>query len=544
MAIRQITIVGTGLIGGSLGLALRQRGFAGTIVGCDKPEVLETAITRGAIDRGGTDIKEAVQGSDIVVFATPVGAILSLFEKLAPTLPPDHTDHRYRQHQGTNCRTRAHGSWRGRGERVLPGTSHGRQRTRRNRECRSGVVSRCRLADHADRLRISRTRRGSRSTLICCSPSERALWRLTPERHDRLCAWISHLPQMISTALASLLREELGDDEAVAQIGGRALREMTRIAHSPYSMWRDIALTNSQNLEEALLRFEQQLAHLRENLRGPGLRELFESANQFGREQTAQHDDVAGKPAGLNTIACGPIRELTMAMNKVVANADEAIHDIKDGDTLMLGGFGLCGIPENLIRALVKKGVKDLHTISNNVGIDDAGLGLMLAAGQIKSHKGSYVGENRLLEEMVLTGRIDLELIPQGTLAERIRAGGAGIPAFYTPAGFGTVVAEGKETREFGGRPYVLERALTADFALIKAWKGDRWGNLVYRKTAQNFNPMMATAARITIAEVEHLVEPGEIDPDQVHTPSIYVHRIFQGTDYEKRIERRTVRKA
>ena len=233
-----------------------------------------------------------------------------------------------------------------------------------------------------------------------------------------------------------------------------------------------------------------------------------------------------------------------MPMNKVVANADEAIHDIKDGDTLMLGGFGLCGIPENLIRALVKKGVKDLHTISNNVGIDDVGLGLMLAAGQIKTHKGSYVGENRLLEEMVLTGRIDLELIPQGTLAERIRAGGAGIPAFYTPTGFGTVVAEGKETREFDGRPYVLERGLTADFALIKAWKGDRWGNLVYRKTAQNFNPMMATAARITIAEVEHLVEPGAIEPDQVHTPSIYVHRIFQGADYEKRIERRTVRRA
>ena len=223
-----------------------------------------------------------------------------------------------------------------------------------------------------------------------------------------------------------------------------------------------------------------------------------------------------------------------MPMNKVVANADEAVHDIKDGDTLMLGGFGLCGIPENLIRALVKKGVKGLHTISNNVGIDDAGLGLMLAAGQIKTHKGSYVGENRLLEEMVLTGRIDLELIPQGTLAERIRAGGAGIPAFYTPAGFGTVVAEGKETREFDGRPYVLERGLTADFALIKAWKGDRWGNLVYRKTAQNFNPMMATAARITIAEVEHLVEPGEIDPDQVHTPSVYVHRIFQGNGLRK----------
>ena len=232
-----------------------------------------------------------------------------------------------------------------------------------------------------------------------------------------------------------------------------------------------------------------------------------------------------------------------MAMNKVVATADEAVHDIQDGATIMVGGFGLCGIPESLIRALVKKGVKHLHTISNNVGVDDFGLGLMLAAGQIESHKGSYVGENKLLEDMVLTGRIDLELVPQGTLAERIRAGGAGIPAFYTPTGFGTVVAEGKETREFDGRPYVLERGMTADFALVKAWKGDRWGNLVYRKTAMNFNPMMATAGRITIAEVEHLVEPGEIDPSHVHTPSVYVHRILQGTGYEKRIERRTLRK-
>ena len=232
-----------------------------------------------------------------------------------------------------------------------------------------------------------------------------------------------------------------------------------------------------------------------------------------------------------------------MPMNKVVANADDAVHDIQDGATIMVGGFGLCGIPENLIRALVKKGVKNLNTISNNVGVDDFGLGLMLAAGQIKSHKGSYVGENKLLEDMVLTGRIDLELVPQGTLAERIRAGGAGIPAFFTPTGFGTVVAEGKETRDFDGKPYVLERGMTADFALIKAWKGDKWGNLVYRKTARNFNPMMATAAEVTIVEVEHLVEPGEIDADQVHTPSVYVHRIFQGQDYEKRIERRTVRK-
>ena len=232
-----------------------------------------------------------------------------------------------------------------------------------------------------------------------------------------------------------------------------------------------------------------------------------------------------------------------MSMNKVFASADEAVADIQDGATIMVGGFGLCGIPENLIRALVKKGVKNLNTISNNVGVDEFGLGLMLYAGQIRSHKGSYVGENKLLEDMVLTGKIDLELIPQGTFAERIRAGGAGIPAFYTPAGYGTVVAEGKETREFDGRPYVMERALKADFALIKAWKGDRWGNLVYRKTARNFNPMMATAAKVTIAEVERLVEPGELDPDLVHTPSVYVKRIIQGTNYEKRIERRTLRK-
>src|ERR1700756_1101172 len=203
-----------------------------------------------------------------------------------------------------------------------------------------------------------------------------------------------------------------------------------------------------------------------------------------------------------------------MSLNKVVANADEAVHDIQDGATLMVGGFGLCGIPENLIAALVKKGVKDLHTISNNVGVDEFGLGLMLAAGQIKTHKGSYVGENKLLEEMVLTGRIDLELVPQGTLAERIRAGGAGIPAFYTPTGFGTVVAEGKEARGFGGRMYVLERALQADFALVKARRGDRFGNLVYRRTARNFNPMMATAAEYVVAEVEELVELGTLDPD------------------------------
>jgi len=233
-----------------------------------------------------------------------------------------------------------------------------------------------------------------------------------------------------------------------------------------------------------------------------------------------------------------------MSLSKVVASADEAVADINDGATIMVGGFGLCGIPENLIRALVKKGVRNLTTISNNVGVDEFGLGLMLYAGQIRAHKGSYVGENKLLEEMVLTNRIDLELIPQGTFAERIRAGGAGIPAFFTPTGFGTVIAEGKETREFDGRLYVMEHALKADFALIKAWKGDRWGNLVYRKTARNFNPLMATAAEITIAEVEHLFEPGEIDPDHVHTPGIYVKRVVQGSDYEKRIERRTLRNA
>jgi 3-oxoacid CoA-transferase subunit A len=231
-------------------------------------------------------------------------------------------------------------------------------------------------------------------------------------------------------------------------------------------------------------------------------------------------------------------------VNKVVTSADEAVRDIPDGATIMLGGFGLCGIPENLIGALVRRGVKGLHTISNNMGVDGFGMGLMLEAGMIASHTGSYVGENKLLEEKVLKGELDLKLTPQGTLAERIRAGGAGIPAFYTPAGVGTLVAEGKETREFDGRPYLLERWLRADFALIKAWKGDTAGNLVYRKTARNFNPMMATAARCTIAEVEELVEPGELDPDHIVTPGIYVKRILKGEKYEKRIERRTVRKA
>jgi 3-oxoacid CoA-transferase subunit A len=231
-------------------------------------------------------------------------------------------------------------------------------------------------------------------------------------------------------------------------------------------------------------------------------------------------------------------------MNKVVANADAAVRDISDGATLMVGGFGLCGIPENLIRALVRKGVKNLTTISNNVGVDGFGMGLLLAAGQIRKHIGTYVGENKLLEQMVLQGKVELDLVPQGTFSERMRAGGAGIPAFFTPTGVGTIVAENKETREFDGRLYVMEHALKADFALVKAWKGDKWGNLVYRKTARNFNPMMATAAKVTIAEVEHLVEVGELEPDLIHTPSVYVNRIFQGELYERRIEKRTTRKA
>src|SRR5438132_471394 len=230
-------------------------------------------------------------------------------------------------------------------------------------------------------------------------------------------------------------------------------------------------------------------------------------------------------------------------MNKVVGSADEAIQDVFDGATIMVGGFGLCGIPENLIRALVRKGVKNLTTISNNVGVDGVGMGLLLAAGQIRKHIGTYVGENKLLEQMVLQGKVELDLVPQGTFSERIRAGGAGIPAFFTPTGVGTIVAENKETREFDGRMYVMEHALKADFALVKAWKGDKWGNLVYRKTARNFNPMMATAAKVTIAEVEHLVDVGELEPDLIHTPSVFVNRIFQGELFEKRIERRTVRR-
>jgi 3-oxoacid CoA-transferase subunit A len=233
-------------------------------------------------------------------------------------------------------------------------------------------------------------------------------------------------------------------------------------------------------------------------------------------------------------------------VNKVFESAEAAVADIPSGATIMIGGFGLCGIPENLIAALVgehaRRGLTGLHTISNNMGVDGCGMGLMLENNMIVSHTGSYVGENKLLEDKVLKGALDLRLTPQGTLAERIRAGGAGIPAFYTPAGVGTIVADGKESREFDGKTYLLERWLRADFALVKAWKGDTAGNLIYRKTSRNFNPMMATAARITIAEVEELVEPGAIDPDAIVTPGVYVQRIVHGRGYEKRIERRTVR--
>jgi 3-oxoacid CoA-transferase subunit A len=229
-------------------------------------------------------------------------------------------------------------------------------------------------------------------------------------------------------------------------------------------------------------------------------------------------------------------------MNKVYASVDEAVADVPDGATLMLGGFGLCGIPENLIGALVRRGVTGLHTISNNMGVDGFGMGLMLEAGMIASHIGSYVGENKLLETLMIGGKLKVTLIPQGTLAERIRAGGAGIPAFFTPAGVGTLVAEGKEVREFDGKDYLMERWLKADYSLVKAWRGDRHGNLVYRATAQNFNPMMAAAGRVTIAEVEELVEPGDLAPEGIHTPGVYVQRVVQGPVYERRIERRTVR--
>jgi len=231
-------------------------------------------------------------------------------------------------------------------------------------------------------------------------------------------------------------------------------------------------------------------------------------------------------------------------MNKVIPTAESAIADIPSGATVMLGGFGLCGIPENLIAALVSRRVTGLHTISNNMGVDGFGMGLMLEAGMIASHIGSYVGENRLLEQQVLSGQLNLTLLPQGTLAERIRAAGAGIPAFFVPAGVGTVVADGKETRTFHGREFLLEHALPADFALIKAWHGDTNGNLIYRKTARNFNPLMATAARVTIAEVEELVEPGQLDPGHIETPGIYVNRILVGRHYRKPIESEFLRSA
>ncbi len=231
-------------------------------------------------------------------------------------------------------------------------------------------------------------------------------------------------------------------------------------------------------------------------------------------------------------------------MNKVVASADDAVARVPAGATIMMGGFGLCGIPENLIAALHRRGTRDLTVISNNAGVDDFGIGILLKARQVRKMISTYVGENKEFERQFLTRELEVELVPQGTFAERIRAGGAGIGGFFTPTGYGTLVAEGKETREIDGKPYVLEKPLKADFAFVKAWRGDRLGNLVYRRTARNFNPVMATAAAVTIAEVEHLVEPGEIDPDHVVTPGIFVKHILQGAGYEKRIEKRTVRDA
>jgi 3-oxoacid CoA-transferase subunit A len=230
-------------------------------------------------------------------------------------------------------------------------------------------------------------------------------------------------------------------------------------------------------------------------------------------------------------------------VDKRISSADAAIEKLRDGATVLMGGFGLCGIPENLIAAVRRQGTKDLTIVSNNAGVDGFGIGLLLQNRQVRKMISTYVGENKLFEQLVTSGELQLELNPQGTFAERIRAGGAGIPAFYTPTGYGTIVAEGKEIREFDGRRYVLERAIHGDFAFVKAWKGDRWGNLVYRKTARNFNPMMATAADYVVAEVEQLVDLGALDPDNVHTPGIYINAIFQGQNYEKRIERLTTRK-
>ena len=230
-------------------------------------------------------------------------------------------------------------------------------------------------------------------------------------------------------------------------------------------------------------------------------------------------------------------------MNKVFKNAGDALHDVANGNIIMLGGFGLCGIPENCIAALVKKEITHLTCISNNAGIDDFGIGLLLKKKQLKKMIASYVGENSEFERQLLSGELDVELIPQGTLATRCMASGYGMPAIFTPAGVGTEVAEGKEIREFNGKQYLLEYAFDADFALVKAWKGDTYGNLIYKETARNFNPVMAMAGKITIAEVEELVQPGELNPNEIHTPGIYVHRIFQGSDYEKRIEQKTIRK-
>ena len=230
-------------------------------------------------------------------------------------------------------------------------------------------------------------------------------------------------------------------------------------------------------------------------------------------------------------------------INKVVGSVNEACKGIESGMTIMLGGFGLCGIPENCIQELVKMKINNLICISNNAGVDDFGLGFLLQGRQINKMISSYVGENDEFERQMLSGELEVDLIPQGSLAERCRAGGAGIPAFFTPAGYGTEIGEGKEVREFNGKPHILESALTADYAIVKAWKGDSAGNLIYKGTARNFNPAMATAGKITIAEVEELVEPGELDPNQIHTPGIFVQRIFQGNSYEKRIEQRTVRK-
>jgi 3-oxoacid CoA-transferase subunit A len=230
-------------------------------------------------------------------------------------------------------------------------------------------------------------------------------------------------------------------------------------------------------------------------------------------------------------------------MDKVFSDAAAALHDLPDGATLLAGGFGLSGNPENCIRAIHQKGTRGLTIVSNNCGTTEKGLGVLLAAGQVRKMISSYVGENKIFERLYLEGKLEVELCPQGTLAERLRAGGAGIPAFFTPTGFGTLRAEGRETREFDGRGCVLETAIRGDFAIVKAWKGDRWGNLVYRKTARNFNPMMAAAGKITVAEVEELVPVGKLDPDSIHTPGIYVQRIFQGREYDKPIEQRTTRK-